>query len=375
VGNVVKNSRRAIQHIEDVDDLVFQRFVIDSVPCAVVTVDSNLKISSMNPWAEKLTGYSRKEAIGRYCGDILRGGMCSMACPLKGAMEGGKRVRVVRIDTTIQNKRGKTIPVTMNTSALLNKKRGLVGGVEAFQDISHLKALEREKANLISMIAHDLKTPIVSIGGFAQRLLKKGLAANEKKQKQYVEIILGEATRAEELVNDFLEFSRLEAGALTLAFGPTSIEQELTDLLKTYKPKAIKRGIRIEMAGPETLSVIHADANRLRRVFANLLDNALKFSQDKSTVTIVTQETENDIAIKVIDQGVGINRKHVQYIFEPFSRGEDKGGKEGFGLGLAIVKAIVKAHGGHVYVESEPGKGSTFSVVLPKAQKSDLMPA
>lgn len=370
---VVKNADRTARHIEDVDDLVFQKFVIDSVPCAVVTVDSDFKIYSMNRWAEKITGYSSKEAIGHYCGDILRGGMCSVNCPLKGAMEGGERV--VRIDTTIQDKRGTAIPVRMNTAALLNEKGGLVGGVEAFQDISQLKALEREKANLISMIAHDMKTPIVTIGGFAQRLLKKGFGAGEEKQEQYVEIILGQATRAEELVNDFLEFSRLEAGALTLAFGPISVDKELADLRKTYEPKAKKRGIRIKMEGPERLPVIHADANRLHRVFANLLDNALKFSREKGIVTIATQETENDIAVKVIDQGVGIERKHVQYIFEPFSRGEDKGGKEGFGLGLAIVKAIVNAHGGDVLVESEPGKGSVFSVVLPKGQKSDLTPA
>jgi two-component system, OmpR family, phosphate regulon sensor histidine kinase PhoR len=321
----------------------------------------------MNRWAEKLTGYSSKEATGRYCGDILRGGMCQMACPLKGAMQGGERV--VRIDTTIQNKYGETIPVRMNTAALLNDKGNLVGGVEAFQDISHLKALEREKANLTSMIAHDMKTPIVTIGGFAQRLLRKGLGTDEKKQKQYVEIILGEATRAEDLVNDFLEFSRLEAGALKLSFGPTSIDKELADLLKTYQPKAIRRGIRIKSEGPETLPVIHADANRLRRVFANLLDNAVKFSQDNGTVTIATQERESDIAIKVTDEGIGIDRKDVPYIFEPFSRAQDRGEKEGFGLGLAIVKAVVEAHDGQVFVKSEPGKGSVFSVVLPKSEK------
>jgi two-component system phosphate regulon sensor histidine kinase PhoR len=373
MGGVVKNSDRARRNSRNIDDPIFWRFVIDNVPCAVVTVGSDFKISSMNRWAEKLTGYSSKEAIGRYCGDILRGGMCSMACPLKGAMEGGERV--VSIDTTIQNKYGETIPVRMNTAALLNEKRNLVGGVEAFQDISHLKALEREKANLISMIAHDIKTPIVSIGGFALRLLKKGLGMDKEKQKQYVEIISREAIRAEELVNDFLEFSRLEAGALNLSFGPTSIDKELMDLLKTYEVKALKRGIRIESASPKTLSIVEADANRLRRVFANLLDNALKFSKDKGTITIAIQETEKEVIVKVIDEGVGINPKDIQYIFEPFHRGQDKGGKEGFGLGLAIVKAIVQGHGGRILVESEPGKGSVFTVFLPKPEKLDLMPA
>ncbi|MBW1860568.1 MAG: PAS domain-containing sensor histidine kinase [Deltaproteobacteria bacterium] len=371
--DVVKNSDTATRNSKDVDDLIFYRFVIDNVPCAVVTVDSEFKISSMNPWAEKLTGYSSKEAIGRYCGDILRGGMCSVHCPLKEAMQGVQAA--VRIDTTIQNKHGETIPVSMNTAALLNEKRDLVGGVEAFQDISHLKALEREKANLISMIAHDIKTPVVTIGGFARRLLKKDLDTDKEKQKQYVEIISGEATRAELLVNDFLEFSRLEVGALNLDFGPTSLDKELIELLKTYEPKALKRGIRIEIASPKSLSIIDADAKRLRRVFTNLLDNALKFSQDKGTVTIAIQERENDITVKVTDQGVGIKAKDIRYIFEPFHQIQDRGEKQGFGLGLAIVKAIVKGHGGRILVESEPGKGSAFSVVLPKPKKLDFTPA
>jgi two-component system phosphate regulon sensor histidine kinase PhoR len=172
----------------DTSHITLHRFVIDSLPCAVVTVDSDLKISGFNPWAEKLTGYSSKEAIGRHCGDILQGGMCNRTCPLKRPIKGG--APVVQIDTTIQNKYGETIPISMNTAALFNGKGDLVGGVEAFLDISHLKALEREKANLTSMIAHDIKSPIVAIGGFALRLLKKDLGMDKEKLKQYIEIVV-----------------------------------------------------------------------------------------------------------------------------------------------------------------------------------------
>jgi two-component system phosphate regulon sensor histidine kinase PhoR len=348
----------------DISEITFQRFVLSNLPCAVLTVNSDLKISFFSPWAEKLTGYSSHEAIGRYCGEILRGGMCARTCPLKGAMRGAEPF--VRIDTTIRNKDGETIPVSMSTAALLNDERKLLGGVEAFQDISHIKELEREKANLVSMIAHDIKNPIVTIGGFARRLLEKDKDINQEKAKQYVEIISREAGRAESLVNDFLEFSRLEVGELRLSFGPTALNEELTDLLKTYEPKALKREIRIESEISKTLSIIEADVDRLRRVFANLLDNALKFSKDKGTITIVSEEAEREIIIKVIDEGIGIDAKDIPYIFDPFNRAEEEGKREGFGLGLAVVKAIVKAHGGHVRVESELGRGSVFSVILPK---------
>jgi two-component system phosphate regulon sensor histidine kinase PhoR len=349
---------------DNISKVAFQRFVLNNLPCAVITVDSDLKISFFSPWAEKLTGYSSQEVMGRYCGDILKGGMCPSKCPLKGAMQGAEQV--VRIDTTIQNKHGETIPVRMNTAALLNDRRQLVGGVEALQDISHLRALERERANLISMIAHDIKTPIVTIGGFARRLLKKDKDISKERKQQYVEIISREATEAERLVNEFLELSRLEVGALTLSFGPTSVNEILIDLLKTLEPKALTRGIKIEIAGTKTLSVIEADATRLRRVFSNLLDNALKFSKDKSKVTIDKQETDREITVKVTDQGIGIDAKDIPYIFDPFNRAQGEGKRGGFGLGLAIVKAIVRGHGGRVHVESELGRGSVFSVILPK---------
>jgi len=116
----------------------------------------------------------------------------------------------------------------------------------------------------------------------------------------------------------------------------------------------------------EELPVIEADADRLRRVFTNLLDNALKFSKGRGTVTISTHETDKDVVIKVRDQGIGISTGDLPYIFDPFHRGQVGEETEGFGVGLAAVKTIVEGHGGQVLVESELGKGSVFTVVLPK---------
>jgi len=356
------------QQVKEMDsnghDLNFYGFVINSLPIAVLTVNSELKITGFNPRAEQLTGYSKKEAMGHYCGDILRGGMCKINCPLKTVIK--KRQAIVQLDTTITGKSKKTIPVRMNTAGLFDNEGRLLGGLEAFQDISRLKALEREKANLISMFAHDIKSSLTIIGGFVLRMLKKRDSLDEEKQIKYLDIMKNETGRLSFLVNDFLEFSRLQTGKLKLEFSATSLDKELMELFDAYQVKAKQAGNHLELENEEVLPIIEADANRLRRVFNNLLDNALKFSKSEGAITISTDQTEKDIVVQVKDEGVGIDSNDLPYIFESFNRGKGTETKEGFGLGLATVKAIVEAHGGRVLVKSELGKGSTFKVILPK---------
>ncbi len=359
----------AIGDNKDVQDLTLYRFIIDSLPVGILAVNSQLKITSFNPRAEAMTGYSAKEAMGRYCGKILQGGMCNINCPLKTVIN--RQNPIVRLDTTIQNKRGETVPVRMNTSALLDDEGRLIGGVEAFQDISHIKALEREKANLTSMIVHDMKSSLAIIGGFVLRALSKNGPIGEEKQEKYLEIVRKEGGKLESLIDDFLEFSRLQTGTLRLNFTTTSLDRELIEIVEAYQPKALQHGIKLELELKEALPIIEADANRLHRVFTNLLGNALKFSKEKAKITITTQVTDQDIIIKFIDQGPGIDPRDLPYIFEPFHRGQNRGKVEGFGLGLAAVKAIVEGHGGRVFVESELGKGSVFTVVLPKDRKPE----
>ncbi|MDY6879186.1 MAG: HAMP domain-containing sensor histidine kinase, partial [Thermodesulfobacteriota bacterium] len=273
--------------------------------------------------------------------------------------------------SSIVNKWGETVPIRMSTAGLFDDNGALIGGVEAFQDISRLKKLEREKENIISMFAHDMKSSLTIIGGFALRLLKKGKQTDEKKVKKYIAIIKDESGKLESLVNDFLEFSRLQTGKLKLNFSATSLDKELMGLLDSYWLKASQSGIELVLHNEEELPIIEADARQLRRVFTNLLDNAIKFSKGKGTITISTNETTEKVIVKVKDEGIGITRNQLPYIFDSFHQEQTGREAEGFGLGLAAVKTIVEAHGGKIYVESELGKGSIFTLVLPKIQKLD----
>jgi PAS domain S-box-containing protein len=346
------------------DHLAFYKFIIDNLPVGVITMDSELRVTQLNPWGEKLTGYASGEAIGRHCGEVLQSGKCGLNCPLRTIIDGGKSV--VQTRTSIKNKRGENIPVRINAAALFDKDGGLIGGVEALVDISHLVALEREKANLISMVAHDMRSSLTGIHGLSLRLLRRPTDLDETREKQHLEIITKEAAKLESLVDDFLEFSRLETGSLCLNFSTTSLDKELEEIFETYQIRAAQYGVNLELRVDAILPVVEVDAQRLRRVFCNLLDNAIKFSRKGGAVAMSARETEHEVMISVADNGIGIHPEDLPYIFDVFHRGRTIGKREGHGLGLATAKIIVEGHGGRILVASQVNEGSTFTLFLPK---------
>jgi len=232
-----------------------------------------------------------------------------------------------------------------------------------------MKVQERERANIISMFAHDMRSSLVGIHGLGMRLLNKYNQMDDGKRNEYLRIVNKEAGKLETLVDDFLEFSRLETGRLKLNFSATSMEKELMELQDAYLGKTAQADIRMELLIEEALPTIYADGNRLRRVFTNLLDNAIKFSKPRSTITIVAQEAPGGLVIKIIDQGMGIDAQELPFIFDLFHRGKGGEKREGYGIGLATVKAIVEGHGGRVSVTSVLGTGSTFTIFLPLVAK------
>jgi PAS domain S-box-containing protein len=348
------------------DNLTFYKFVIDSVPIAIASMDSDLRITEFNHWAEGITGYSSEYAVGRHCRDILHGGMCEGNCPLKAILNQVQSTISTR--TIIHNSEGQVVPVQLNAAALFDAEGKLIGGVEAFMDISTLVTMEREKANFISMLAHDMRSSLTGIHGLGLRLLRKLDDMDRVNKLRYLETITREAANLESLVDDFLEYSRIETGRLRLNIRATSLDKELEELFSTYRIKAEQSGVELKLQVESILPVIDADTNRLHRVFINLLDNAIKFSNNKGTVTITAQEKEQEVMVTVTDQGVGIDPEDFPHIFDVFHRGRTAGGTKGHGLGLATVKAIVDAHGGRILVSSQPNAGAAFTVFLPKRQ-------
>ncbi|RMD53334.1 MAG: sensor histidine kinase [Nitrospirae bacterium] len=156
---------------------------------------------------------------------------------------------------------------------------------------------------------------------------------------------------------------------LKLNFSKVWIDEELSKLCEIYRERALCKGITLDVLCESPIE-IEADANQLRRVFTNLLDNSLKFSKEGSTIRVRVEETEKDVVVEVKDEGIGIDPKDIPYIFDTFHRGKGSAMSGGYGLGLAAAKAIVEGHGGKILVSSKLGKGSIFRVLLPKEQKT-----
>jgi signal transduction histidine kinase len=252
----------------------------------------------------------------------------------------------------------------MHTAGLFDDRGKLIGAVEAFMDISYEKSLERQRNNMVSMFAHDMKSPIIAIHGFVHRLLAEKDNLTES-QENYLRVIEREAENVESQINDFLEFSRLQTGRLRLNLGTTSLDKELFELFEKYRLRALEKGLDVRYQSEEPLPMIEADTTLLNRAFANLVDNAIKFSEERGTIRMTARETDGEIAVSIQDEGIGIDPEELPYIFDPFHRSE-KGEREGYGLGLAAAKTIINEHGGRIYVASEPGRGSVFTVFLPK---------
>ena len=344
-------------------DPIGKSLILDSIPIGVICLSPERKILQFNPQAEKLTGYGSEEALGRFCGDILHGGYCQSKCPLETILAEGDRV--VRFETTIRTRLDQFVPVAMTSSAMFTPDGMLVGAVEAFEDISRLKELEKERSNLISMLSHDMKSPVVSIGGFARRLMNKDTENLSSQQMNGLKIIRNESDRLESMVNELLEFSRLQTGRFDLNMSPTSLDKVLIDLFEAYQPRVRERGLELKLDLNGNSPIIQADEDRIRRVLTNLIDNALKFSKDRGAITIRLEQAEKETMVMVKDEGIGIDPEDLPYIFGAFFRGRGAETVKGSGLGLAVVKTIVEGHGGSVHIESEPGRGTTLRLHLP----------
>ncbi len=218
------------------------------------------------------------------------------------------------------------------------------------------------KNDFISSISHELRTPLTSIKGWGETILTGGL--DDKAETELgLKIIVKETTRLSEMVEELLDFSRIESGRITLHLEPTDIETVLSEIVHMFKHRGKADGVIVEYEHPLFVPEIIGDQNRLRQVFMNIIDNAIKFTESEKKVCVTIDSDEENVYIEVIDEGAGISEEDLPKVKEKFFKGISK--KSGSGIGLAVSDEIIKLHSGTFDIESEVDKGTTIKITLP----------
>jgi len=349
----------------------YNRSLIEASLDPLVTIGPDGKITDVNKATELVTGYSRDELIGT--------DFTNYFTEPEKAKEGYQQVFregfVLDYALEIQNKNGHLTPVLYNASVYRNESDEVIGVFAAARDITERKKAERmlelkleelarsnaELEQFAYVSSHDLQEPLRMIASYLQLLQRKYQGKLDEKADKYIYFAVDGASRMQVLINDLLEFSRVTTKARE--FEPVDCEFTLNQVLSDLEVPIKENEATISY---NPLPEIMADYIQLAQVFQNLISNAIKFRSRETPKIHISAEKEGDRWLfSVQDNGIGIDPKYSERIFEIFKRLHKKEEYPGTGIGLSICKKIVERHGGHIWVESELGKGSTFYFTLP----------
>jgi signal transduction histidine kinase len=235
--------------------------------------------------------------------------------------------------------------------------------------VFHESEISRMKSEFVSNVSHELKTPLALIRMFGETL-DSGIVTDEEKRRKFYSIIRKESERLTHLINNVLDFSRMEAGVKEYNLRETDLVEVVRNSLDSYKFQISDNGFNIESDLPDESIKLRIDRDAVSQVLLNLLNNAVKYSDKEKYIGVKVSKNSDFAMISVTDHGAGISKEDLKKVFDKFFRVSTVKAKEvpGSGLGLTLAKHIVEAHGGTIEVESEIGKGSTFRIMLPMAE-------
>jgi two-component system, OmpR family, phosphate regulon sensor histidine kinase PhoR len=356
--------------------------ILQSMADLVVAVDEKGRIMTINHKAESVFGVARQRVRGLPVEEVVRGDIPPERFPCRVVL----RTLAECLDTayTLTTPEG-PVPVLSSATPLLDNDGRLFGSVEVIRDISTLRKLEQEKEDFVSMLSHDLKSPITAVVGSIDLVREEKLGPVNGEQKEYLESAVESCGEMVEMIDNLLDVHRFQAGKMVMSFREEDPVPLVRRSASQFRPIAEKAGVVLKVT-EQPLPPVVIDRRTFVRLINNLLSNALKFTDEGVVeVTLSTAKwgemrpripsalyaaaPEPDGALffrlEVRDTGVGISREELSAVFERFVQAtrSTKGG--GTGLGLTFCRKVMDAHGGYIWGESEPGKGSSFNVLFP----------
>jgi signal transduction histidine kinase len=337
--------------------------VLAGIVEGVYAVDKNRLIRYLNPQAARLLGVQAAEAVGRFCGDVLKpraedgSRPCETRCPIVQARNAGRARAVEHLQTSARDPR-----TTIITSS------EMVDGlqVQVIRDETELEAVRRARDSVLANISHEFRTPLAAQLASIE-LLREGMPAMTPEQRTELVLSLERGTlRLTRLIDNLLESVRIESGQLSIRRQSVELAEVVEDARALIGSLLVLRQQTLELDLPDDLPLLSADKTRLTQVFVNLLANANKFAPEGSVVRVGAEATATTVTAWVEDEGAGVLESEGRVIFDPFRRGADAEPEPGgLGLGLWIVKSIIDRHGGTISVTRTPAGRTRFNIVLP----------
>lgn len=349
LGNSFNNMADQLQMkiYEVIDKQTKLESILKSMDSGVVAVDNYNNVISINPYAESLLGIKKNiigECLFDYVTDYDINTFLGQECEM------GKEIKILHpIERDIKIKKSDIVDGMEK-----------IGKVITFQDITDMRRVELMRTQFVANVSHELKTPLTSIKGFAETLK---IVKDDETREKFLDIINKEAERLTRLINDILVLSNIESNLVAdiEEFLPCTV---LEDVINMMRKAALNKNITLEFEDNNSELII-GDKDKFYQLGLNLIENAIKYSNDPGNVKILSYNKEGYYCLKVKDNGIGIPKEDIPRIFERFYRVDKSRKKGGTGLGLAIVKHIVKTFNGEISVESNLGKGTIFEVKIP----------
>ncbi len=337
--------------------------ILQNMDDGLFLLDTDYHITNVNLSGARFFGSDPASCKGKHILELIRQEMLFEFIK-ETAVQGkppvfteGQNILTLEHDNNKQYLQFNLTPVFLQSGELL-------GVMILFTDITHLKKLDKLKSEFLMIASHELKTPLTSMSMSIALLKETAETKLDDAEKELLQIAVEDTQRLKALINDLLDISKIEAGKIDLSFENVSVENVITKTLHSFIAMAQEKNITIEsQLEPE----LHAkgDFSKLAWIMTNLLSNALRFTPKDGKILIKAIKTGNYVQISVADNGIGIPYEYQNKIFDKFFQVASNLNTGGTGLGLSISKEIVRAHGGTIWVESEPGKGSTFYFTLP----------
>jgi len=340
----------------------------------VLILDAAHRVVVFNRALAQLSGWSAAAGLGRHHDEVVRWAHLETNLDLSSAVAGGwplPSARPLYVEGDLRRQSGGTVSVGITYAPLFDREGRLVNIIANVRDITRFREADEIKSTFISVISHELKTPVALIKGYADTLLREDACWDLETMRESLMIVIEEADRLNQLIDNLLDASRLQAGALPLEIDQVALDALAERVAGHFRTQT---GIhQVVVNFPPHFPVVEGDPRRLEQVLNNLVSNAIKYSPAGGRIEVRGRALPNEVVVTVSDQGVGIPFEEQPRVFERFFRGtrERRQRTPGAGLGLYLVKAIVEAHAGRIWVESNPGEGAAFSFAIPRQQTSN----